>query len=383
MIYLDNAATSWPKPPAVAEAVYNWMTTIGASPGRAAHRLAASSTRIMFDAREALAQLLGVADSRRLIFTPGATYGLNMVIGGLLADGGHVVTTALEHNSVLRPLRRMADEHGAEVQLVPADARGCLDVGAVAVAIRPDTRLVAVNHASNVIGNIAPLAAIREAVGDVPLLVDGAQTAGALPLSLERDGIDLFACSGHKGLLGPTGTGCLYIRPGLEELIPPLTLGGTGSRSESDLQPEVLPDRYEAGTPNGAGLAGLGAAAQYLLKRTVADVRRHGLELTARLLDGLRAIDGATVYGPGEPEQITPTISLNLRGRPPDQVGLALDRRYDIMVRVGLHCAPQAHRTIASFPQGTVRISLGAFTKPDEVDAVLAALREIDAESAQ
>jgi len=294
-----------------------------------------------------------------------------------------VVTTSLEHNSVMRPLRRMVDERGIEVQVVSADNHGRLDIATLAAAIRPSTQLVVVNHASNVVGAIAPLEQIREAIGAVPLLVDGAQTAGALPLNLERDGIDLFVCSGHKGLLGPTGTGCLYLRPGLEELIPPLTWGGTGSLSQFDIQPEALPDRYEAGTPNAAGIAGLGAAALYLLRRTVADVRRHGLEMTARLLDGLCQIPKVRIYGPGDPEQITPTVSINLDGWSPDQVGLALDRRYDIMVRVGLHCAPHAHRTIASFPTGTVRLGLGAFTTADEVDATLAALGELAAEEAR
>lgn len=383
MIYLDNAATSWPKPAGVAEAVYDWMTTVGASPGRAAHRLAASATRIVFDAREALAQLLGVSDSRQLIFTPGATYGLNTAILGLLRYGGHAVTTSMEHNSVMRPLRRAATENNAEVQVVDSDSQGRADAGALAAAIRADTRLVVVNHASNVTGTIVPLADIREAIGDVPLLVDGAQTAGALPLNLERDGIDLFACSGHKGLLGPTGTGCLYIRPGLEESIPSLTSGGTGSDSESDLQPALLPDRYESGTPNAAGIAGLGAAARFLLTHGVTEIRRGESELTARLLDGLRAIRGVRIYGTGDPEKMTATLSINLEGISPDQVGLALDRRYDIMVRVGLHCAPQAHRTVGSFPAGSVRLSLGPLSSADEVDATLDALSELAAEAGQ
>jgi cysteine desulfurase family protein len=380
MIYLDNAATSWPKPPAVAETVRDWLLNIGASPGRSAYRTAASSTRIVFDAREALARMLGIADSRHLLFMSGATFALNTVIRGLLQDGRHVVTTSMEHNSVMRPLRWMSENQGAEIQVIEADAAGRLDAAAFASAVRPDTRLVVVNHGSNVTGTLAPLTEIRQAIGAVPLLVDAAQTAGVVPIDVENLDIDLLACSGHKGLLGPTGTGCLYIRPGLADRIPPLVCGGTGSRSESDEQPHILPDRYESGTPNAAGIAGLGAAAQYILGRGVADLRRHEQELIARLLDGLRAVHGVQIYGPGDPAAMTATVSINLDGWTPDQVGLALDRRYDIMVRVGLHCAPAAHRTIGTFPEGTVRLSLGAFSTADDVDAVLAALKELAAE---
>ena len=307
-IYLDNAATSWPKPQAVVDAVRDFMLHVGANPGRSGHRLSASAARVVFDTREALARLLGISDSRHVVFTHNATHALNLALGGLLRPGGHAVTTSMEHNSVMRPLRALAAARGVDVTVVESDARGRADVAGIAAALRPETDVVVVNHASNVVGTIAPLAEIKSAIGAAPLLVDAAQTAGALPIDVENDGIDLLACTGHKSLLGPTGTGALYIRPGLERRIAPLLAGGTGSGSEHEEQPEVLPDRYESGTLNAAGLAGLGAGVLYLTQRGVDSVRAHELELTGLLLDGLRSVPGVTEYGPEDPEERTATM---------------------------------------------------------------------------
>ena len=377
VVYLDNAATSWPKPPKVIEAVSGHLREFSANPGRAAHRMAANASRIVFDAREVLARLLGVDDSRRIILTKNATEGLNAAIHGLLRPGDHVVTTSMEHNSVMRPLRYRASHHGLEITKVQADSQGRVQPGDIAAAVTPRTRLVVVNHASNVVGTIAPIAEIKTAIGDLPLLVDAAQTAGAVPLDVSAAGIDLLACTGHKGLLGPQGTGCLYISAGIADRIEPLMQGGTGSNSESDEIPEQLPDHFEAGTVNGTGIAGLGAGVSYLLNRGVENVRDHELELSARLLDGLKAIPGLTEYGPVDPQERTATFSVNLDGLTPSEVGFVLDREYNIAVRVGLHCAPEAHRTIGTFPDGTVRLGLGAMTTAEEVDEAIAALKQI------
>ncbi len=382
-MYLDNAATSFPKPQVVVDAVRDFMLHIGANPGRSGHRLAASAARVVFDTREALAQLLGVNDSRRVVFTQNATEAINLVLRGLLRDGDHVVTTSMEHNSVMRPLRWLASERNVEITAVAADSAGCIEPGDIATAVTGNTRLVVVNHASNVTGTIAPVAGIKAAIGDTPLLVDAAQTAGVLPIDMERDGIDLLACTGHKGLLGPTGTGCLCLRAGMEEQLLPLMCGGTGSRSESDEQPNHLPDRYESGTRNAAGIAGLGAGVLYLQKRGVDEVRRHEQELTGMLLDGLRAIRGVTIQGPADPREQVATVSINVKDVPSSEVALALDRRYNIMVRAGLHCAPQAHRTIGTFPEGTVRLSMGPLTTSDEVTLVIKAIGEIAQEAHQ
>lgn len=377
MVYLDNAATSFPKPQVVVDAVRDFMLHIGANPGRSGHRLSADASRVVFDAREALAQLLGVGDSRRVVFTQNATEAINLVLRGMLHEGDHVVTTLMEHNSVMRPLRWLATECGVTVTVVPADSAGRVKPGDIAAAVTGNTRLVVVNHASNVTGTIAPIAGIKSAIGAVPLLVDAAQTAGVLPIDMERDGIDLLACTGHKGLLGPTGTGCLCLRAGMEEQVLPLIRGGTGSRSESDEQPDMLPDQYEGGTRNAAGIAGLGAGVRYLQQRGVDDVRRHEQELTGMLLEGLQTISGISIQGSGNPREQVATVSINVKDLPSSEVALALDHRYNIMVRAGLHCAPNAHRTIGTFPDGTVRLGMGALSTAEEVGYAIEAVREI------
>ena len=377
MIYFDYAATSYPKPPVVVDAVRNYMERIGANPGRGSHTLAASSARVVFDAREALARLLGINDSRHLFWTPNATTGINVVLSGYLRSGDHVVTTSMDHNAVLRPLNRLRSERNLRVSVVQCDQLGRVDPSDVAELVTPQTKLVVLNHASNVCGTLQPLAGIREAIGSVPLLVDAAQTAGVVPIDVVAQGIDLLAVTGHKGLLGPQGTGALYIRPGLERKIAPLICGGTGSHSESTEQPDFLPDRFESGTQNGAGIAGLGAAVNWLQQYGIQQISQHEQGLCQRLLDGLQAIRGITAYGPPDAASRTAVVSINLQGWLPNELGLALDRRYGILCRVGLHCAPSAHETLGTYPQGTVRLSLGYASTAEEVDHALAALAEL------
>ncbi len=375
MIYLDNAATSFPKPAAVPRAVDDYLTCHGASPGRSGHALSAAAARIVFEAREALAQLLHVRDSRQIIFTANATASLNLALLGFLRVDDHVVTTTLEHNSVARPLRHLEESRRVRVTRVAADAGGRLDPEAIGTAVEKHTRLVVINHASNVLGTVAPLGSLRAAIGDTPLLVDGSQTVGAMEVDVERDRIDMLAFTGHKSLLGPQGTGGLYVRPGLT--LDPVARGGTGSDSESDRQPETLPDRYESGTPNGPGIAGLGAAVTFLLGEGLEAIRQHESRLRDAMVAGLQGIPGVTIFGVPE----LPIISFRLAGFSPSEIAHRLDREYEIMTRPGLHCAPGAHQTIGTFPEGTVRLSAGFFNTTEEIEEAMEAIRRMSRES--
>ena len=379
MIYLDNAASGWPKPPEVMEAMAYFMERVGANPGRSAHRRAVEAARLIYQARENLATLLGVKDPLRIVFALNATEALNLALIGLLRPGDHVITSSLEHNAVMRPLREL-QRRGVELSIVHCSPQGELDPLAVEAEIRPNTRLIALTHASNVIGTLLPIAAVGRIARRYELLflVDAAQTAGAYPIDMEAAAIDLLAFTGHKALLGPQGTGGLAIGPrvALDEL-PPLIRGGTGSRSESEEQPDFLPDRYESGTLNGVGLAGLAAGAQRLLTEGVERVHEREAALTRRLLAGLQRIPGLLVYGPRDAERQLGTVSFNIEGLDPSEVGLRLDEEFEILCRVGLHCAPAAHRTIGTFPSGSVRWSLGYFTTAAEVDEAVAALEKI------
>ncbi len=379
MIYLDNAASGWPKPPAVGQAMAHFMEQVGANPGRSGHRLAVEAARTVYGAREDLATLFGANDPLRIVFGLNATEALNLALLGLLRPGDHAITSSMEHNSVMRPLRAL-QRQGVELSIVHCSPQGVLDPLAVEAEIRPNTRLIALIHASNVVGTLLPVSAVGRIARryDLLFLVDAAQTAGAYPIDVEAQDIDLLAFTGHKALLGPQGTGGLYIGPrvALDELRP-LVRGGTGSRSEAEEQPDFLPDRYESGTLSGVGLAGLAAGVRYLLDEGVARVREYEVELTRRLLAGLQRIPRAILYGSGDAERQIATVSFNVAGLQPSDVGLRLDEEFDIMCRVGLHCSPGAHRTIGTFPGGTVRWSLGYLNTVDEVDAALDALDKI------
>lgn len=377
MIYFDNAATSWPKPPRVTEAMVHFMRDVGANPGRSAHRLSIAAGRIIYQAREALAQLFNIADSLRIVFGSNATEALNLALRGLLRPGDHVITSWVEHNSVMRPLRALERE-GVEVTTVPCSPQGFLDPADVEAAIKPNSKMIVLNHASNVVGTILPVAEAGEIARhhDLLLLVDGAQTAGAYPIDVEAEKVDLLAFTGHKSLLGPMGTGGLYIgeRVNLKEL-EPLKRGGTGSRSELEEQPDFLPDMCESGTPNAVGIAGLLAGVRFVLERGVDEIRRHEVELAQRLIEGLWAIPGVTVHGGHDAQCQTATVSFNIEGLAPSKVGFRLDEEHGILCRVGLHCAPAAHKTLGTFPVGTVRFGLGVFNTLEEVDAAVSAVR--------
>ncbi|HOI06907.1 MAG TPA: aminotransferase class V-fold PLP-dependent enzyme [Deltaproteobacteria bacterium] len=375
IIYLDNAATSWPKPAAMLEAMSAFSSSVGANPGRSGHTLSIEAARIVLDAREALAQLLGIRDMLRVAFTKNATEALNIAILGLLGDGGHAITSAMEHNSVMRPLRFL-ESKGVQTSVVPCASTGELDPQDILPLIRKDTKAVIITHASNVTGTIMPIARIGALCRErgIVLCVDASQTAGAVPIDVEAMNLDVLAFTGHKALLGPQGTGGLYLRKGLESRIPPLMHGGTGSRSEFETQPDFMPDRYESGTPNTIGLAGLGAGVRYLLERGVDAVRGHEMGLTARLIAGLSSIPGVTVHGVRDAARQTAVVSFTMAGTRPSDIVLFLDADHGIMARPGLHCAPSAHRTIGTFPDGTVRFSPGSFTTASEIDAAIQAV---------
>lgn len=375
-VYLDNAATSFPKPEAVYAAVDWALRHIGASAGRGGHRRAIEAGRIVFETREAAAGLFGVRDSSRIAFTANATEAINFALFGLLQPGDRVVTSSMEHNAVTRPLRALQDR-GVTVIKVPADSKGFVDPAAIRLACAEKTRLVVLSHCSNVTGTLQPIEEIgpwcrREGI---LFLVDAAQSAGYFPLDAEGMGIDLLAVPGHKGLMGPPGTGLLYVREGVE--LRPLILGGTGGNSHSDLPPESMPERLEAGTLNTPGLAGLKAGIDFLQKEGIAVVRAREIELMTSLIRGLREIPGILLYGPLEPSVHGGVLSFNLTGRDPAEIGFLLDRDHGVQCRVGLHCAPDAHRTIGTFPRGTVRVSPGYFTPPEEIDHLVAALAAV------
>jgi cysteine desulfurase/selenocysteine lyase len=379
MIYFDNAATSWPKPLGMAEAMVHFIDDVGANPGRSAHRLAVESGRIVYSAREAVAGLFNAPDPLRVVFGLNVTEALNLALRGLLRPGDHVVTSSVEHNSMMRPLRAL-ERQGVGVTVVPCSAEGFLDPADVAAALRPNTVLIALNHASNVVGTLLPVAEVAGIAREhgVLLLVDAAQTGGAYPIDVQADSVDLLAFTGHKSLYGPMGTGGLIVGARVNVArMEPLKRGGTGSRSEQEEQPDFMPDMCESGTPNAVGLAGLAAGVRWVLERGVAAIRAHEVTLAQRLIDGLMGVPGVTVYGGLDAERQTATVSFNVAGMAPSDVGLRLDEKHGIMCRVGLHCAPAAHRTIGTFPVGTVRFGLGAWNTVDEVDAAVAAVEQL------
>jgi len=379
MIYLDNAATSWPKPDCVHEAMLRYMRDVGANPGRSGHRLANEAERIRLDAREALAELFGATNPMRVIFTHNATTALNLVIRGLLPPGAHAVTTGMEHNAVMRPLRAL-EQQGVSLSVVPCRPDGTLEPEALDEHIRPATRLIVANQASNVCGTVLPIremGAVARQHG-IPFLVDVAQTGGCRPIDVRVDSIDLLAFSGHKGLLGPTGTGGLAIHDDFDiDLLPPLVCGGTGSQSEHEQQPDFLPDKYEGGTPNIVGIAGLAAGVRYVLDRGVDRISEHERALTQRLIDGLSSIAGLRLVGTRDASRQTAVVSFAIDGQSVGEIARVLDERFGIMCRPGLHCAPRAHRTLGTLPEGTIRLSPGPFSTEHEIDQAVEAVARL------
>jgi cysteine desulfurase family protein len=374
--YFDNAATSWPKPPSVMKAMKRHLVHVGGNPGRSGHFRAVEAGRVLLSARISLASLFGIRESERIVFTKNATEALNMVISGILHPGDHAVCTSMEHNAVMRPLTALK-ERGVQVSVVRADQQGRVDPAAVGRKITRSTKLVISTHASNVTGTILDISSIGGICREkgVSFLVDAAQTAGVLPIDVDRMCVDFLAFSGHKGLLGPQGTGGLYI--GSDVLAEPLLRGGTGSRSESEIQPEFLPDRFESGTPNTVGIAGLCSGIEFLQGFELERVLEHDDRLLQILLNELSSERRLIAYGPGESGSQTGVLSITIEGISPSKIGETLEAEYGVQTRIGLHCAPSAHRTIGTFPDGTVRLSWGVFTREREVIHVARAVKRI------
>lgn len=386
-LYADNAATSFPKPPAVWEAMRRYAEELGASAGRGAYREAIETGELLAACRRRLAKLINAEDPNQIIFTHNCSGALNQAIKGLLRPGDHVVTTVMEHNSVLRPLNALAAERTITLDMVTAgdSGSGLVRSQDVIAAVRPQTKLVCLVHASNVTGSLQPVAAVAAETRrrNIPILVDAAQSLGHVPIDVRAMQIDLLAMPGHKGLMGPLGTGALYMRAGLENVIRPLIEGGTGSVSELPIQPDFMPDKFESGSHNAIGLAGLNAALECLERETVARRREHDLELAAAFIEGCRNVEGLTIYGPTDPLERVAVFSVRLEGLEPGELAALLETEFGILTRPGIHCAPLAHRMIGTDSLGgTTRLSFGAYnTLPDVrrcIDA-LAKLAAIDA----
>ena len=379
MIYLDNGATSFPKPRQVMEAVGDAMMNYCANPGRSSHFMAARTAHEIYKARVSLAALFGIEDAGRIVFTKNCTESINMALKGILKRGDHVITSSMEHNSVMRPLAEMEKDGDIEVSVVKCSREGKLDPKNVREAVRDDTRMIVLTSASNVTGTVMPV----EEVGRIALrhgilfMVDGAQGAGHMDLNVRKKHIDILAAPGHKGLMGPQGTGFLYVRENIH--MAPLMEGGTGTKSKERLQPRDFPEGYEAGTLNSPGIIGLGAAAVFVKKIGVGAIMKHERDLMRRLEEGLGKIDGVTLYGTGNVMEKTAVAAFNIRGYESEEAAMILNDRYGIAVRGGLHCSGTAHDTIGTGKMGCVRMSPGFYTCEDEIDEAVKAVEEMAA----
>ncbi|MEY8739122.1 aminotransferase class V-fold PLP-dependent enzyme [Paenibacillus tundrae] len=377
VIYLDHAATSWPKPPTVGEAMMQALDVAGANPGRGSHRMAVQASRILFSTRKALSTLFGVSNANDISLGSNTTEALNLAIQGWLREGDHVIATMAEHNSVRRPLEYMRRSRNVTVDYVKVDAMGAVDLLQLEKMFRPNTRMVVCTHSSNLLGSILPVGEISQMCRkrQIPLLVDAAQSAGVMPVDVKRIGIDMLAFPGHKGLLGPQGTGGLYIAPELD--VQPLLHGGTGSQSEAIEQPNVRPDRYEAGTPNTVGMAGLAAGVKHVMELTPERIYQHEWELTQFMMEGLASVPGIQMLGPEVGHPRTGLLSFTVEGHDSAQLAFKLDRQYNIAVRSGFHCTPLAHESAGTTRSGAVRASVGYNTVQSDVNTLIEAVHEI------
>ncbi|MEG6616933.1 aminotransferase class V-fold PLP-dependent enzyme [Peptococcaceae bacterium 1198_IL3148] len=376
-VYFDNAATSWPKPPAVWQAMDYFMHQVGASPGRAGHKRTVVANGMVDETRELLAKQFNIDDPQQISFTLNATDGLNTAIKGLLKPGDHVVTSSMEHNSVSRPLYFLEQQGVIQVTKVKCSQQGHLCVQETERAIKPNTKLLVVTHASNVTGTIMPVKELGQLAKKYNLyfLLDASQTAGIEDIDVQAFNIDVLACPGHKSLFGPQGTGVLYVGGGLPLI--PLRQGGTGSKSDTPGQPEILPEKYESGTLNAIGIAGLGAGLRFIQREGMERIRLREKQLAQRFISGAKDIPNLVIYGPMDLDKQVPVVSFTFKNVKAGDVGKVLDEKYNIACRAGLHCAPDAHRTIGTFENKLVRFSFSYFNTPSEVDYALEALQQI------
>ena len=375
MIYLDNAATTIHKPEGVAQAMVQALSSLGNS-GRGAHEATLDASRIIYGTREKLARLFGIKDPMRIAFTCNATESLNIAINGLFEKGDHVITTMCEHNSVLRPLYRL-EENGVELSILPADSKGVPMYGELEQLIQKNTRAIVITHASNLSGNVTDLGRVSAIAQKYKLLlvVDASQSAGCIPIDVEKMGIDVLCFTGHKGLMGPQGTGGIYVREGLE--IRPLKVGGSGVHSYDREHPKEMPTALEAGTLNGTGIAGLFSSLDFILDTGVETIHKKEMKLAKRFFDGIKDLPEVTVYGDWQNSERTAIVSVNLGTEESGQVSDWLWEDYGIAVRAGAHCAPLMHKALGTEKQGAVRFSFSYFNTEEEVDAAIQALKEI------
>lgn len=377
MIYVNNAATTWPKPEGVYRQMNDFPRKFGLNPGRAGSLGISAMERKIFEVRKKVGDLINTSDYSRVIFTSGSTESLNMGIKGLLERGDHVITTELEHNSVLRPLKKLERDKGIELSLLKINKEGKIDITELASKIKDNTRLIVTTHASNVIGTLLDIKEIGQLAQKrgITYLVDAAQTAGLFEIDIKEMGIDLLALAGHKSLYGPAGIGVLYIGEGIE--LDTIKEGGTGTNSLATYQPDILPDKYEAGTPNIAGIVGLGAGIDFITDTGCERIKEDELKLTERLLDGLKALDKIIIYGKLDIKRRAPVVGFNIQGMASAELAYILENRFNILVRAGLHCAPLLHRALGTDKQGMVRVSFSYFNTQEEVDFLLNSLEEI------
>lgn len=375
MIYLDNAATTIHKPKGVAQAMVQALSSLGNS-GRGAHEATLDASRIIYGTREKLARLFGIKDPMRIAFTCNATESLNIAINGLFEKGDHVITTMCEHNSVLRPLYRL-EENGVELSILPADSKGVPMYGELERLIQQNTRAIVITHASNLSGNVTDLGRVSAITQKYKLLlvVDASQSAGCIPIDVEKMGIDVLCFTGHKGLMGPQGTGGIYVREGLE--IRPLKVGGSGVHSYDREHPKEMPTALEAGTLNGTGIAGLFSSLDFILDTGVETIHKKEMKLAKRFFDGIKDLPEVIVYGDWQNSERTAIVSVNLGTEESGQVSDWLWEDYGIAVRAGAHCAPLMHKALGTEKQGAVRFSFSYFNTEEEVDTAIQALKEI------
>lgn len=379
MIYFDNAATTFPKPEKVYNKTIEAMKEYGANPGRAGHSMALKANRGIFETRNLLSKLFNIENPMNIIFTSSGTESLNLGLKGVLKAGDHVITSSMEHNSVLRPLKHL-EEKDIETTIVKADSKGQVNPLHIENAIKENTKLIVLTHISNLTGTIMPIKDIGAIAKkhNILFMVDAAQSAGVYSIDVKEMNMSLLAFPGHKGILAPQGTGVLYIREGLE--IESLLQGGTGSASESMIQPDIFPDKYESGTPNGPGIIGMGAGVEYILEKGIENIRIHEEKLTLHFIEGIKDIEGIKIYGPMDIKEHAAVVAINLKDIDSSEIAYILDEEYNIAVRSGLHCAPLSHKTIGTLDQGAVRFSFGIFNSIEEVDEAIKALIEISRE---
>ncbi len=378
-LYFDNAATSWPKPEGVYKAAEIQMRQGCGNPGRSGHTRTLDADRLIYRTREAVAELINVTDPSRIIFALNATDALNIALKGFLHKGDHVLYTAMDHNSVLRPLGSLRREGVITSTLIPCSETGFPDLDFLEEAYQANTRLLVINHASNVTGTIAPLEKMIKSAHsrEVNVLVDAAQTAGTVDIDAAALEIDMLAFTGHKSLLGSTGTGGLYVRKGID--LTPLREGGTGSQSELDMHPETMPERLEAGTLNNTGLAALLEGLKFIKQLGVAAIREHEIDIRTYLYEQLQSIPGVKLHGPSDSYLASCIVSFTINGADCGEIGYILESSYGILCRTGLHCAPLFHKAINTFPEGTVRLSPGFFTSKKDIDFLVSAIKDIAA----